>query len=50
MAYKIVKSLAHTTRHSTCRILMDYGQFYVMSDVMIFCLQTEVNVSDIATD
>ena len=48
-SYIIIKLLTYASiPDSTHKILMDCGKFHVMHDVMLLCLQEEVNASDIA--
>ena len=47
-AYIIAKLLVYSIQESICKIPINCGKFHATSD--FFCLQTEVNASNIATD
>ena len=47
VAYAIIKLLEYSIRDDICKIPMDCSKFYVICDVTHFCLQAEVNASNI---
>ena len=50
VAYIVFKLAAYSIRDSIHKILMGCSEFHMTCDMMLLCLQAEVNASDKVTD